>query len=220
MKLRGDLARLEELGQLARVRRTVSPIFELSAVAWRANHGPALLFESVEGSRFPVAVGLGSTPQRLAALLGVDTPLLIPTLRDRLDQPVPPVEVAGAPVQEVVHTDDADLTRLPVPRHFEKDAGPFSTAGIGIAEDPLTGARNCSFNRLHVRGPRETGINVLPRHLWRMVQAAEAQDKPLPIAIVIGVDMATRIAAATWGSSMPFDYDELAYAGALRGRPV
>jgi 2,5-furandicarboxylate decarboxylase 1 len=220
LELRGDLARLADMGQLRRIRRPVSPVFELAAVAWRANHGPALLFESVGGTGVPVATGVGSTPGRVAALLGVQTRDLIPTLRDRLDHPVAPVEVGRAPVQEVVHVDDADLTRLPVVTHYERDAGPFITAGVVIAEDPVSGERNCSFNRLHVRGPRETGINVLPRHLWRMVQRAEAAGRPLEVAVVLGVDTAVRIAAATWGASMPFSYDELAYAGALRGEAV
>jgi UbiD family decarboxylase len=56
-----------------------------------------------------------------------------------------------------------------------------------------------------------------PQHLgWYRVMAEERRT-PLEIAVVIGCDPAVILAAV---SSVPYDWDELALAGALRGAPV
>ena len=59
--LRGFLEALERDGELRRVAGPVSARFELSALLACEDGGPALLFESVEGSSIPVVGGvLGS----------------------------------------------------------------------------------------------------------------------------------------------------------------
>ena len=50
------LEELEAEGELVRVRAEVDPILEISEITDRISkaHGPALFFEKVRGSRFPV----------------------------------------------------------------------------------------------------------------------------------------------------------------------
>ena len=73
---------------------------------------------------------------------------------------------------------------------------------------------------MQVRGPRETGIVVVQRHLHRMLDVADAENRPLPVAVALGLDAGMYLAAATSGSSAPYGFDELGIVGALRGAPV
>ncbi len=51
-----------------------------------------------------------------------------------LDHLVAPKRGDGGPVQDVVLLgEQADLTQLPIPVHFEQDAGPYITAGMAAA---------------------------------------------------------------------------------------
>src|SRR6201999_2432247 len=56
--IRPFLERLEQDGELLRIPRPVDPAFELSAFLSAADAGPALLFETVNGSSLTVAGNL------------------------------------------------------------------------------------------------------------------------------------------------------------------
>src|SRR5712691_7826314 len=64
---------LEAEGDLARVRAEVDPILEVSEITDRISkaRGPALLFENVRGSRFPLAINVLGSERRMAKALGV-----------------------------------------------------------------------------------------------------------------------------------------------------
>ncbi|HEY3836173.1 MAG TPA: UbiD family decarboxylase domain-containing protein, partial [Bryobacteraceae bacterium] len=80
-----------------------------------------------------------------ARALGVGSEDYLRTLAYRLRKPPRPfVNVATGPVKEVKWTgEDADLTRLPIPYHKEKDTYPYLTA-MNILRDPETGFYNSS----------------------------------------------------------------------------
>ncbi|HEY8088608.1 MAG TPA: hypothetical protein VIF09_12205, partial [Polyangiaceae bacterium] len=65
---------LEQQGELVRVRKRVDPRLEIAAVADRVMKagGPALLFEDVSGSRFPLLINAFGTRRRMSMALGVD----------------------------------------------------------------------------------------------------------------------------------------------------
>ena len=119
----------------------------------RRGRQPVLLFNRVQGhdlrlaanlfaSREVIARGVQATPETLAEVLG-----------EKLDELLPAQAVASGPVQEVVWLgEDADLTKLPIPRHFIQDAGPYITAGMIAARDPDTGVSNLAYVRLQVTG--------------------------------------------------------------------
>ena len=67
------LEELEGEGELARVRTEVDPILEVSEITDRISkaHGPALLFEKVRGSRYPLAINVLGSERRMAKALGV-----------------------------------------------------------------------------------------------------------------------------------------------------
>ena len=75
---------------------------------------------------------------------------------------------------------------MPIHQAGIRDGGPFIGSGLMITKNPQTGQRNLSFHRLQMKGPKKTGILLYPRHAWTNYQMYEAQDKPMPVAIMIG----------------------------------
>ena len=161
--LRGFLERLERDGGLRRVVAPVSPRFELSAMLACEDDGPALLFESVQGSSIPVVGGVLGSRTRLAMGLGVPFANLQERMLEALATPIPPREVADAPCQELV-VESPDLAELPIPWFFEHETGPYLTAAAIVARDGDGGAANLSIARLKPLGGARAMAGIAPNH--------------------------------------------------------
>jgi len=219
--LRSQLQAVEDWGEVLHVRREVNPRFELPAICKKLEADKALLFEKVKGYSLPVLVGLDNSRSRIARVLGTDDWGLTPRYLEAIRNPLPPTVVQDGPVKEVKITKNIDLQELlPVITHYEKDGGPFITAGVVIAEDPGRRIRNLSYHRLQVMNKDEIGLFLQPRHLWNLYSAKEKEGKPLEVAVAIGLDASIRLAGATSGSLIPLGFDELSIAGALRHKTV
>jgi 2,5-furandicarboxylate decarboxylase 1 len=219
--LRTFLDVLDQEDLLERVEHRVDPSYEVAQLMLESQRrGRAVLFRDVTGSEASVVYNLVGSRRALALALGTDANHLTKRFRDALEHRIPPVQVTeAAPVQEIIHVgDDVDLRALPLVTHAAKDAGPYITAGVVIANDPDTGARNVSINRMMLVSPTETGIRMMPPQQLGVIQSkAEAQGHDLPVAIAIGLHPAYAVAAAT---SLPPGEDEFELAGGLRGDPV
>ncbi len=136
----------------------------------------------------------------------------------KLDAPLPKAVVETGPVQEIVlEGPAADLALLPIPRHFEQDAGPYVTAGMIAARDPDTGTGNLAYVRLQAKGPRRMGASLHSRqHTWDYLRPP-TRGQDLPAAVVIGAHPAVMLAGA---ARLAIDQDEYDVAGALLGRPL
>jgi len=221
MSLRDTIARLDKQGELVRVRREVDRTFELAAVAKKLDGGPAVIFENVRGFSMPVVLGTDGTKDRVAANLGVKSHELVHRFARAIGEPIPPVRVADGPVRARRLRAPLDLgALLPVPHHYEKEPAPFITTGMLVARDPDSGVQNLSYQRLQLKTGARTGVYMLHRHLHQIYDKNCARGRPTDVAVVIGMDTAVRLAAATWGSNIPIELDEFAIAGGLRGRPV
>lgn len=179
----------EELVRISQpVRRELditSAVLELA----RSGRHPVLVFENVEGSSMPVVTNLAANRTLLAAALGVRPDGLAASYRER-SQRYQPVEVAGdAPWQEVVWEGaDLDLTRLPIPRHFSVDAGPYITAGQIVARDPETGVDTIGFHRLMLKDKTRLGVSLHSRRrMYEFHRRAEARGESLDAAVVLGI---------------------------------
>jgi UbiD family decarboxylase len=104
---------------------------------------------------------------------------------------------------------EPNLTEIPVPTYYKKDGGAYITAGVIIAKDPETGIRNASIHRMLVSGKNRLGVRIVPRNLYTYYEKAEEMDKPLEVAIAIGMHPATLLATTT---SVPITTDELEVA--------
>jgi len=215
--LRDWLDHLAMRERLAVIRAGVALRFELAAIAKRLDGSRATLFPQPGGHHVPVVSGLVSNRAWMAEAMGVEPRELLARFEDAALHPVPWEEVGAAPVQEVVHktVDLAEL--LPLPTHNEHDSGPYITAGLLIARNPRTGVQNVSIHRCQLSGSNRLGVLLLPRHTHMLFDMAEQAGRPLPVAIVIGIDPLTLLASQ---AIAPLDCDELEIAGALHGHPL
>lgn len=215
--LRDWLDHLAGSGRLAVMRPGLGLKFELAAVAKHFDGRRATLFPRPGGHRIPVVSGLVSDRRWMAEAMAVEPGDVLTRFQEAALNPVPWREVEVAPAQEVVHR-EVDLAQLlPLPTHNEFDSGPYITAGLMIARNPLTGQQNVSIHRCQVSGPNRLGVLLLPRHTHMFYEMAERAGAALDVAVVIGVDPLTLLASQ---AIAPLDFDELQIAGALQGRPL
>ncbi|MFP4343686.1 MAG: UbiD family decarboxylase [Anaerolineales bacterium] len=216
--LRSYMDVLDDAGRLTRISHPCDLTHELANVMASVTRqlGSATLIEHPAGSPWPVFGGaLGN--QALAALALECDPAEVTEVMGRALEPanaLPPEEVKGAAWKDNVRVeDDVNLRKLPIPTHGLHDGGPFITGGVTVAQDPVSGRGNLSYNRMQVLGPRTLGFNVNEwRHVMRFYKVREAEGEPLEIAVAIGLDPAIMIAAGA-----RYEDDELLIAGALRG---
>jgi 4-hydroxy-3-polyprenylbenzoate decarboxylase len=230
---------LEARGELMRVTAQVSPHLEVAAIADRVMKagGPALLFERVGESRFPLLINAYGSRARMSLALGADDldqaaravesllairPSLswsgLVDLASSLPDlgHVPPRRVAEGPCQQVVLEGDAvDLGALPVCTSWPGDGGAFLTLPCVITRDPDTGARNVGMYRMQIFDRRTTGMHwqvhkTGARHFRR---ARELGMRRLEVAVSLGGDPVLAYAAS---APLPDGVDEWMLAGLLR----
>jgi 2,5-furandicarboxylate decarboxylase 1 len=194
----------------------------LKGIMKRLDGGPALLFTNVRGHSIPVVGNFLAAQENCEAAFGVDFGTIRTFVGRALANPLEPVLVHDAPVQDRVIESDIDLGKLfPVLHHTAADSGRFITAGVIVTKDLETGVYNASYHRLQLGAGNRTAIQLdFGRHLRVAWERAKARNEALPIAICIGTDVALQYAAATMGSQLPETLDELAVAGGLAGHPL
>src|SRR5262249_43390840 len=127
--LRTWLAHLAERGRLAIAREGVGLADELAAVAKRLERERAVLFPRPGGHDIPVVANLFAGRDWVADAVGVTEDQLLAHFLQAAREPLPTREIDRGSAQEVVH-DEVDLLRqLPIPKHNERDSGPYITAG-------------------------------------------------------------------------------------------
>ena len=188
-----------------------------SLIATLEPSGRAGYFPHVKGKEFGVCGNMLGSMDGIAVALGCAKEEITDFLADCLERPIKPEVVEKAPCQAHVLTgDQVDATRLPVPIHAPKDGGPIITGGVIVSKEFHGTRQNLSFQRMHVKGKDKISIMINEwRHLKEFYDAAEAEDKALPIAIAIGADPVVYI-----GAGLRYDGDEMEVAGAIRGRPM
>jgi len=214
---RSFLHLLAERGELAEIAQPVDPAeFELSAIASATHDGPATIFNETGATGIPVVANILNSIDRVALGLGLTRTDLPTAISDAIGRAVPPDVVATGACQEVDL--GTDLARLPIPRFFEKEGGPYITAGCIVAHDSATGIGNLSYARLRPTGPDTALIGIAPNHhLAVMARAAAARGETLPIAVTLGNSPAVLIAAALY---LRLGDDEMHVAGAMEGAPI
>ncbi|MDP4152365.1 MAG: menaquinone biosynthesis decarboxylase [Bacillota bacterium] len=230
---------LDKKGLLKRISCEVDPELEITEITDRVSKafGPALLFEKVKGSDFPVLINTFGTFERMSMALGVQklddvssriTELLdisnYITLADKIKS-VPqlaslisvfPIKVSHGACQEV--SEEPDLSKLPILKCWPEDGGRFITLPLVFTKDPETGAQNVGMYRLQVYDNKTTGMHW---HLHKDGRAIYEKYRRIggrmPVSVAIGCDPAT-IYAAT--APLPSMIDEMMFAGFLRKAPV
>jgi len=132
-----------------------------------------------------------------------------------------------APCQEVVISgNDIDLNLLPIQTCWPQDISPLITWPLVISkslnDDGSETSVNVGIYRLQVLDQRRLIVRWLKhrggaQHYRQWKSRHSESSHPLPIAIVIGTDPATLLAAVT---PVPENISELSFAGLLRGTPT
>lgn len=215
--LRSWLAHLAERGKLAVAREGLSLTDELAAISKSLERERAVLFPRPDGHDIPVVANLFADRSWVSDSIGVSEDQLLQRFLTAARDPLPIREVVSGPVQDVVYNEVDLLKQLPIPKHNERDSGPYITAGLLIARNPRTGIQNVSIHRCQISGPNRIGVLLLPRHTRSYFKMAEESGDALEIAIVIGVHPALILASQAIAA---LDEDEMGIAGALLGHPV
>ncbi len=242
--LRDFIAQLEKQGELKRIKREVDPVLEMTAICDRMlrEGGPALLFENPKGFNIPVLGNLFGTPKRVAMGMGakeVSELRGIGELLAYLKEPEPPrgmkdameklpvfkqvlnmaPKLVSAPVcQEVIRVgDEVDLSVYPIQTCWPEDAAPLITWPLVITRGPNKERQNLGIYRQQVIGKNKVIMRWLA-HRGGALDFREWQQthpgKPFPVAVALGADPATILAAVT---PVPDTLSEYAFAGLLRG---
>ena len=199
-------------GELLKHDKELSPKFEIPSVMKDNDNGPVLIFSKVKGSDLRVVSGLCGTRDRIFRAIGADSRTYYSRIIGATNSPTPPKIVDDGPVMEV--NERADLRRLPVLTHYEKDPGPYITSGIVVARSPDGKFQNASMHRLLVLGKDRLTIRIVPRHLYALHQEAIRQGKDLQVAIVMGVHPAVLVGV---NAGPKLGVDELGVANSLLG---
>ena len=242
--LRDFLAQLQQRNLLKHVRAEVSPRLEMTEICRRTleRNGPALLFERPTGYGIPVLGNLFGTVERVALALGQESiadlrevgKLLaflkepdpprglkdawekLPVYKKILD--MAPKEVRDAACQAVrLEGSEVDLARFPIQTCWPQDAGPLITWGLVVTRGPERQRQNLGIYRQQVIGRNRVIMRWLA-HRGGALDYCDWQQanpgKPFPVAVALGADPATILAAVT---PIPDTLSEFAFAGLLRG---
>jgi len=174
-----------------RIKKEVSPKWEISSIQKRLEKEgrlPILVFEKVEGHDMRMVTNLFATKRHLA--LALETPLEDIPIRfaEAQKNRIKPKVVKSGPVKNVVlKGDKADLRKLPIVTHCEKDAGPYITSGVMIIRDPVSGHLNAGIYRNRYISPKRLTVNLAPLcHASEITLQAENRKEDVEAAIVIG----------------------------------
>ena len=219
---RSAIRRMSEMGRIQVYENPIDRKLEVAAVMKKLDGGKAILFPSVTDSEVPVIGNLLCCQENCEAAFGTDFRGIRGLIDRAFKNPMEPNVVADAPVQTCIHTDNLDIREMfPVLRHTVADSGDYISAGIVLAQDPETKIYNASYHRLQLNSGNRLGIKLdYGRHLRLAYERAKELSQPLPVAICLGADLALQYTAATMGSRMPEQANEIAFAGGLAGRPL
>ncbi len=242
--LRDFIKQLEAKGELVRVSHEVDPNLEMTEICDRTLKagGPAILFENPKGFDTPVLANLFGTPKRVAMGMGEDSVEALREVGELLaflKEPEPPKGlkdvweklpifkqvlnmapkvVSKAACQKVVlEGDEVDLTKLPIQTCWPGDVAPLITWALVITKGPNKERQNLGIYRQQVIAKNKVIMRWLA-HRGGALDYKDWQEKhpgePFPVAVALGADPATILAAVT---PVPDSLSEYGFAGLLRG---
>jgi len=232
--LRDFLAEVEAAGELKTVQGAHwdKEMGAVTEVLYRekVDKSPLLLFDDIPGypKGFRTIYGMLGSPLRLSLALGMepteshDRMAMLNAYRKKMraHAPLAPRMVNGGPVfDNVDEGDDVDILKFPVPIHHELDGGRYIGTACGVVtRDPDSGRINVGTYRVQV-----IDKNTCASYISNGKQGRIHRDKyfkmgkPCPMAIIVGIDPATYMAARYTLPDRVAEYD---WAGGLVGRAM
>jgi menaquinone biosynthesis decarboxylase len=237
--LRTFLDRLTRENEIITIKAEVDPYLELAEIHRRVieQGGPALLFERVKGSSYPVVTNMFGTERRIDLAFGPKPERLVRELVHIAESILPPkpaelwnhrsvaldllklgtTNTSRSPVTQVVDRPPR-LDALPVLTTWQEDGGPFITLPLVYTEHPETKKHNLGIYRMQVYDSHSTGLH------WQIQKGggfhyheAERLGQPLPVTVFLGGPPALILAAI---APLPEDVPELVLASLLAGQKL
>lgn len=205
--MREFLGILEEEFNVIKIEDEISTKYEVAKVL-REHPKDVIIFENIKESDMKIISGICNTRSKIARGISVTVPQITQKIMEATGNPIP-IENIESVKKNYITQKEPNLDEIPVPTYYKKDGGAYITAGVVIAKDPETGIRNASIHRMLVNSKNKLGIRIVPRNLYTYYKKAEEMDKPLEVAIAIGMHPATLLATTT---SVPITTDELEVA--------
>lgn len=242
--LRDFITQLEKQNEIKRINIPVDPHLEMTELSDRTLRagGPALLFENPKGHSTPVLTNLFGTTKRVAMGMGHSDPKAlreIGNLLAFLKEPEPPKgmkdafqklpifkqimnmapkTINKAPCQtNIISGTDVNLHDIPLQTCWPGDVAPLLTWGLVITKGPEQTRTNLGIYRQQLLGPNKLIMRWLKHRGGALDFQAWCKAHPgkrFPIAVALGTDPATILAAVT---PVPDNLSEYAFAGLLRG---
>lgn len=224
--LREFINRLRSEKELAEISAEVDWKYEIGGIVRRNLDfdGPALLFKKIKGYHTSLFTCGLSTYPRFSLALDLPRNLaleeIVSEFRKRIKKTVKPQRVVTGPCKEnIIKGNDIDLLGFPVPLWQERDGGRYLGTWHGvITRDPETGWMNGGMYRVMVHDRNTLGILIArDQHIGLHYEKYRKMNKPMPVAIVIGMDP---ILPLTFLTPFPTNADEYDFAGGIRGEAV
>lgn len=189
----------------------VSTEYEITSILKKHPYD-TLIFTNVKGSEMNIISGICNTRAKIAKSIGTTVDKITENIINSTNNPTTISNIKN--FDEIYPNNEcADLSKLPILKHYPNDKGKYITAGIVIAKDPETGQTNASIHRMLVHSDDELGIRIVPRHLYTYYKRAEELGQPLEVAIAIGLSPSTLLASTT---SIPVSDNELEVANTFK----
>ena len=237
--LRTFLDRLTRENEIITIKAEVDPFLELAEIHRRVigEGGPALFFERVKGSRYPVVTNLFGTERRIDLAFGPKPEAFVREMVHIAESILPPKpaelwkhrfvardllklgtrNTSRSPVTQVVDR-PARLNELPVLTTWQEDGGPFITLPLVYTEHPVTKKHNLGIYRMQIYDARSAGLH------WQIQKGggfhyheAERLGQALPVTVFLGGPPALILAAI---APLPEDVPELVLASLLSGEKL
>ena len=232
--LRDFLAEIDAAGELKTVLgahwdREMGAVTEV-LYREKVDKSPALLFDDIPGypKGWRCLYGMLGSPMRLALALGMegggthDRNAMLNAYREKMKshEPIPPRTVNTGPILEnVLKGDDIDLEKFPVPIHHEEDGGRYIGTACGVVtRDPDSGRINVGTYRVMVIDGKTCGSYISNGKQGRIHRDKYfAKGEKCPMAIIVGIDPATYMAARYTLPDRVAEYD---WAGGITGHAM
>ncbi len=202
--LRTFIGKMKDAGLADTVSRPVSTDMEAAQLAAATDR--MLIFENLDGH--PAVMNTVTSHKALALALGLPEQEMVKHLAS--------CTFSGRLIDGgALAFEHADLRKIPVLKHYPKDAGKYLTSTIVFSA--YGGVENASIHRMLVLDETHLVVRVVERrHTDILYRQACAAGEKLPVAIVIGVSPAIIFAACT---RVP-EGREMQYAAEITGEPL
>ncbi len=197
--------------QIIEINDEVSTEYEITSIM-KKHPKDTLIFTNVKDSEMNIITGICNTRDKIAKSIDTTVDKITENIINATANPTKITDIKD--ITEVyANNEEADLSKIPIIKYYPNDKGRYITAGVVIAKDPETGDTNASIHRMLVNDKDELGIRIVPRQLYTYYKKAEELNKPLEIAIAIGLSPSTLLASTT---SIPISENELEVANTFK----